>query len=43
MSHGDAVTSAPAGFDVVATSAGAPVAAFEDRARKLAGCSTTRR
>jgi GMP synthase (glutamine-hydrolysing) len=37
MSHGDAVTVAPAGFDVVASSAGAPVAAFEDRARKLAG------
>jgi GMP synthase (glutamine-hydrolysing) len=37
MSHGDAVTVAPDGFDVVATSAGAPVAAFEDRARRLAG------
>ena len=37
MSHGDAVTAAPDGFDVVATSAGAPVAAFEDRARRLAG------
>jgi GMP synthase (glutamine-hydrolysing) len=37
MSHGDAVTTAPDGFDVVATSAGAPVAAFEDRARRLAG------
>ncbi len=37
MSHGDAVTDAPAGFEVVAASAGAPVAAFEDRARKLAG------
>nr|WP_205266507.1 glutamine-hydrolyzing GMP synthase [Mycolicibacterium sphagni] len=37
MSHGDAVTSAPAGFEVVAVSAGAPVAAFEDRARRLAG------
>jgi len=37
MSHGDAVTSAPEGFEVVATSAGAPVAAFEDRARRLAG------
>jgi len=37
MSHGDAVTSAPAGFEVVATSAGAPVAAFEDRSRRLAG------
>jgi len=37
MSHGDAVTSAPAGFEVVASSAGAPVAAFEDRGRRLAG------
>ena len=37
MSHGDAVTSAPDGFDVVATSAGAPVAAFENRERRLAG------
>jgi GMP synthase (glutamine-hydrolysing) len=37
MSHGDAVTSAPDGFEVVATSAGAPVAAFENRARRLAG------
>ncbi len=37
MSHGDAVTAAPEGFDVVAASAGAPVAAFEDRTRRLAG------
>jgi GMP synthase (glutamine-hydrolysing) len=37
MSHGDAVTAAPEGFEVVATSAGAPVAAFEDRTRRLAG------
>ena len=37
MSHGDAVTVAPEGFTVVATSPGAPVAAFENRARKLAG------
>ncbi|MFM8600264.1 MAG: glutamine-hydrolyzing GMP synthase [Mycobacterium sp.] len=37
MSHGDAVTRAPAGFEVVAASAGAPVAAFEDRKRLLAG------
>ncbi|WP_197382336.1 glutamine-hydrolyzing GMP synthase [Mycolicibacterium mengxianglii] len=37
MSHGDAVTAAPGGFDVVATSSGAPVAAFENRARRLAG------
>ena len=37
MSHGDAVTVAPVGFEVVATSPGAPVAAFEDRSRGLAG------
>lgn len=37
MSHGDAVTEAPDGFAVLATSEGAPVAAFEDRARRLAG------
>ena len=37
MSHGDAVTAAPDGFEVVATSAGAPVAAFENRPRRLAG------
>ncbi|MFF8325702.1 glutamine-hydrolyzing GMP synthase [Rhodococcus qingshengii] len=37
MSHGDAVSEAPSGFEVTATSDGAPVAAFEDRARKLAG------
>jgi GMP synthase (glutamine-hydrolysing) len=37
MSHGDAVTVAPDGFAVVATSSGAPVAAFEDRGRRLAG------
>jgi len=37
MSHGDAVTQAPDGFTVVATSAGAPVAGFENRARRLAG------
>ena len=37
MSHGDAVTAAPEGFEVVATSAGAPVAGFEDPARRLAG------
>jgi GMP synthase (glutamine-hydrolysing) len=37
MSHGDAVTAAPDGFDVVASSAGAQVAAFENRDRRLAG------
>ena len=37
MSHGDAVTAAPDGFDVVASSAGAAVAGFENRARRLAG------
>jgi GMP synthase (glutamine-hydrolysing) len=37
MSHGDAVTAAPDGFDVVASSAGAAVAAFENRNRRLAG------
>jgi GMP synthase (glutamine-hydrolysing) len=37
MSHGDAVTAAPDGFDVVASSPGAVVAAFENRDRRLAG------
>ncbi|MEW2481395.1 glutamine-hydrolyzing GMP synthase [Mycobacterium sp. NPDC049093] len=37
MSHGDAVTAAPDGFSVIASSAGAPVAGFENRARRLAG------
>lgn len=37
MSHGDAVTRAPEGFDVTAFSAGAPVAAFEDPQRRMAG------
>lgn len=37
MSHGDAVTEAPQGFTVVASSEGAPVAAFENRERRLAG------
>ncbi|WP_431964239.1 glutamine-hydrolyzing GMP synthase [Nocardia sp. bgisy134] len=37
MSHGDAVTDAPEGFEITGTTAGAPVAAFEDRARRLAG------
>ncbi|NTW41860.1 MAG: glutamine-hydrolyzing GMP synthase, partial [Cellulomonadaceae bacterium] len=37
MSHGDAVHAAPDGFAVLATSSGSPVAAFEDRARRLYG------
>ena len=37
MSHGDSVSVAPPGFTVLAESAGAPVAAFEDVSRKLAG------
>jgi GMP synthase (glutamine-hydrolysing) len=37
MSHGDAVSAAPAGFEVLATSDGAAVAAFEDLGRGLAG------
>jgi GMP synthase (glutamine-hydrolysing) len=37
MSHGDSVTAAPPGFTVTASSAGAPVAAFEDRASRRAG------
>ncbi|HEY2166923.1 MAG TPA: glutamine-hydrolyzing GMP synthase [Jatrophihabitantaceae bacterium] len=37
MSHGDAVRTPPPGFTVTATTAGAPVAAFEDAARGFAG------
>ena len=37
MSHGDAVTAPPPGFAVVARTDGAPVAAFEDQDRALAG------
>lgn len=37
MSHGDAVTQAPEGFVVTASTQGAPVAAFENVERKLAG------
>nr|WP_108870423.1 glutamine-hydrolyzing GMP synthase [Tessaracoccus timonensis] len=37
MSHGDAVSKAPKGFVVLARSAGAPVAAFEHKGRRLAG------
>lgn len=37
MSHGDSVASAPEGFTVTATSAGSPVAAFENRERRLYG------
>src|SRR3954462_5543038 len=37
MIPGDSVVSAPAGFDVLAATAGTPVAAFEDLDRRLAG------
>ncbi|MDO5493303.1 MAG: glutamine-hydrolyzing GMP synthase [Nesterenkonia sp.] len=37
MSHSDAVRSAPAGFEVLASSDGAPVAAFADAGRRLYG------
>lgn len=37
MSHGDSVVAAPPGFTVNAATDGAPVAAFEDAERQLAG------
>jgi len=37
MSHGDAVSQAPAGFTVSAATSDTPIAAFEDSAGKLAG------
>ena len=37
MSHGDSVRRAPEGFDVLATTAASPVAAFENTDRRLAG------
>ena len=37
MSHGDSVTAAPWGFDVLASSATTPVAAFESLERRMAG------
>ena len=37
MSHGDAVTQAPAGFTVSAVTEDTPIAAFEDATGKLAG------
>jgi GMP synthase (glutamine-hydrolysing) len=37
MSHGDSVTAAPPGFDVLASTRVTPVAAFEDTGRRLAG------
>ncbi|MDO4717230.1 MAG: glutamine-hydrolyzing GMP synthase [Propionibacteriaceae bacterium] len=37
MSHGDSVSRPPSGFRTLARTAGAPVAAFEDPERKLAG------
>ena len=37
MSHGDSVTAPPAGATVTASSPNTPIAAFEDRARRLYG------
>ena len=37
MSHGDSVRRAPEGFDVLATTAASPVAAFENTDRRFAG------
>ena len=37
MSHGDAVQAAPEGFEVTASTSQTPVAAFENRDRKLFG------
>ena len=37
MSHGDSVQAAPDGFDVLASTLGTPVAAFESTDRRLAG------
>jgi GMP synthase (glutamine-hydrolysing) len=37
MSHGDAMTEAPPGFDVLAKSGGSPVAAFGDSDRRIFG------
>lgn len=37
MSHGDAVTQAPSGFNVCATTNDTPIAAFEDETGRLAG------
>ncbi len=37
MSHGDSVSVAPEGFEVLATTAGAPVAAFANEAKRLYG------
>ena len=37
MSHGDAITTAPPGFTVTASTPGAPVAALEDRERAVYG------
>lgn len=37
MSHGDRVASAPEGFTITASSAASPIAAFEDRQRRIFG------
>ena len=36
MSHGDSITTAPDGFTITASTPGAPVAALEDRERRIA-------
>jgi len=37
MSHGDSVERAPEGFEVLASTQGAPIAAFENTSRQMAG------
>src|SRR5262249_53962579 len=37
MSHGDAITTAPPGFTITASTPGAPIAALEDRERAVYG------
>lgn len=37
MSHGDAVSATPCGFNVIASTSDTPIAAFEDASGKLAG------
>ena len=41
-SHGDLVAAPPAGFEITATSANAPIAGMQDRARQMHGVLFTR-